>query len=441
MTEKLAVHGGAPAVSQDLGRSEIFAWPVFGQAEEQAALALLRKRDFADEVQVPAFEEDFARWCGTKYAISQNCGTSALLTSMYAVGVGVGDEVIVPSATYWATALPAFSLGATVVFGDIDRQTLGLCPVDIQRKLSSRTKAIVVVHIFGHPVDMDGILKVARANNVRVIEDASHAHGTRYQGKQAGTLADIAAFSLCGKPIHVGEGGMIVTDDDALRERCLAWAHNFRFNHLEVKNPELLRYAGLPMGGVTTRMHNLSAAIGREQIKTFDKRMHEVDEAMNFFWDLLQGYPGFQAHRPERSSGSTMGAWYTPHAIYRAQQLNGLSAAGFARAVRAEGFATRTRSCLTEPLHKHPLLHEADVYGHGKPTRVAHAQRDVRALDALLPETDAVRTLTVPAFKRCDKKAIRAYADLFKKVIDDHRSLLASDPGDASAVPDVRGDA
>ncbi|PKO31814.1 MAG: hypothetical protein CVU34_16630 [Betaproteobacteria bacterium HGW-Betaproteobacteria-7] len=441
MTKKLALEGGVPAVSGEMGRSAVFTWPVFGKEEERAVLELLRKRDFADEVEVPSFENEFAEWCGTRYAISQNCGTSALLTSMYAVGVGAGDEVIVPSATYWATALPAFSLGATVVFGDIDRRTLGLCPHDVERKISHRTKAIVVVHIFGHPVDMDGILRVARANNVRVIEDASHAHGTQYRGKKAGTLADIAAFSLCGKPIHVGEGGMIATSDDALRERCLAWAHNFRFNHLEVKNPDLLRYAGLPLGGVTTRMHNLSAAIGREQLKTFDRRMQEVNEAMNLFWDLLSDYPGLEAHRPDQSKGSTMGAWYTPHAIYHADQLNGLSAAGFARAVRAEGFPTRTRSCLTEPLHRHPLLQVADVYGHGMPTRIAHAERDVRELDAFLPNTDAVRTLTVPAFKLCDKETIQSYVDLFKKVIDNHPSLLANDPGDGSAIPDVRGDA
>ncbi|WP_164485701.1 DegT/DnrJ/EryC1/StrS family aminotransferase [Pseudomonas chlororaphis] len=419
----------------------VFNWPVFGAREEEAVLEVMRRPDFADEIVVPCFEKEFAAWCGTDYAIAQNCGTSAILTAMFAVGVGHGDEVIVPSATYWATALPAFSLGATVVFADIDPHTLSLCPADVSRKISPKTKAIVVVHIFGYPADMDGINRVAKAHGVRVIEDASHAHGSLYKGQKTGSLADVAAFSLCGKPMHVGEGGMITTSDNTIRERCLAWAHNFRFNHLEVNDPELLRFAGLPLGGVTTRMHNLSAAIGRAQLQSFDERIAEVDSAMNLFWDLLEGYPGLAAHRPPKTSGSTMGGWYAPHGLYHSKELGGLSAAGFAHALRAEGFQALTRSCLTEPLHRHPILQDCDVYGHGRPTRVANATRDVRELDHQLLITDSIRTVTVPPFKRYHAPTIRIFADCFKKVLDQHMSLIESDPGDCSAIPDVRGDA
>lgn len=435
---ELAILGGNPVVTEP--REDLFRWPVFGDEEEQAALELLRKPNFFDNQVVPAFEREFASWAGAKYAITESSGTHAVLGALFACGVGTGDEVIVPTCTYWASCVPIFCLKATPVFADIEPHTLNIDPADVERKITNRTKAILVVHILGRPVEMDAIAAIAQPRGISVVEDASHAHGSRYKGRLVGTIGDIGAFSLCGKPLAIGEGGILVTNNRHLFERGLAWGHNFRFNHKEVSDPELLRFAGLPMGGVTSRMHNLSAAVGRVQLKHYNERMTEIDRAMNYFWDLLEGVPGIHSHRPPKDSGSTMGGWYNPHAIYCSAELSGLSAARYVEAVRAEGYYSWTRKCIKDPLHLHPLFHDADVFKDGKPTAIAHAEHDWRQKAGSLPNAEAARAFTVPEFKRFDGGAIEAYAGIFKKVSRCHEELLEGDRGDNSVIVDERGD-
>jgi dTDP-4-amino-4,6-dideoxygalactose transaminase len=416
----------------------LFLWPVFGPEEEAAVTEVLRKPHFFDDRTVPAFEEDFRTWLGTEYVLSESSGTHAVMGALYGVGVGAGDEVIVPTSTYWASAVQVMSLRATVVFADIDPLTLNIDPDDLERRITDRTKAIVVVHMLGYPADMERIMEIAGRHGVKVVEDASHAHGSLYRGRKAGTLADVAAFSLCGKPLAVGEGGMLVTNDRRVFDRAVAWGHNFRFHAGEVKDPSLLRYAGLPLGGVTSRMHNLSAAVGRVQLRHFDERAREIDRAMNYFWDLLEDVPGLHAHRPPADSGSTMGGWYCPHAVYRPEELDGLSAARFVEAVRAEGFHSWTRQCIREPLHLHPLFHDADVYHEGGPTNDASG-RTVRQGRGDLPQAENSRAFTVPPFKKYDAEAIERYAAVFRKVAQQHALLHEGDRGDESVETDERG--
>ncbi|MFI6820239.1 DegT/DnrJ/EryC1/StrS family aminotransferase [Micromonospora sp. NPDC050187] len=436
MSERLAILGGEPAIRNQ--HDELFQWPVFGPEEEAAVLELMRKPNFFDNQTVPAFERDFRDWLGVEYVLSESSGTHAVLGALYGVGVGAGDEVIVPTSTYWASAVQVMSLRATIVFADIDPMTLNIDPADLERRITDRTKAIVVVHMLGYPAEMDRIMQIAARHGIKVVEDASHAHGSLYRGRKVGTLADVAAFSLCGKPLAVGEGGILVTDDRTIFDRAVAWGHNFRFNADEVKDPALLRYAGLPLGGITSRMHNLSAAVGRVQLRRYDERMREIDQAMNHFWDLLADLPGIHAHRPPRDSGSTMGGWYCPHAVYRAEELGGLSAARFAEAVRAEGFHTWTRQCIREPLHLHPLFQDADVYREGRPTNAASG-RLVPQGRGDLPRAEGARAFTVPPFKRYEPAVIEQYAALFRKVVEQHEQLHEGDRGDETVQVDERG--
>src|SRR6476660_7470088 len=278
---ELALFGGRPVVTDP--PEHLFRWPIFGQEEEEAVLALMREPNFFNDTVVPAFEREFAEWLGVEYALTESSGTHAVLGALFACGVGKGDEVIVPTSTYWASSVQVMSLKATPVFADIDPETLNIDPADVRRKVTPNTRAIVVVHLLGYPADMDAINAIAAEHGIKVIEDASHAHGSRYKGRPVGTLGDVAAFSLCGKPLSVGEGGILTTNSRELWERAVAWGHNFRFNHLEVKDPDLLRYAGLPLGGVTSRMHNLSGAVGRVQLRHYDERMREIARAMNHF--------------------------------------------------------------------------------------------------------------------------------------------------------------
>jgi perosamine synthetase len=212
---------------------------------------------------VAKFETAFADYLGVEHALATNSGTSALHLALLALGIGAGDEVIVPDFTMIATANAVLYCGATPVFADVEADTFGLDPRMIERVITRRTRAIVVVHVYGHSADMDPIMAVARAHGLAVVEDAAEAHGARYRGRLCGGLADIAAFSFYGnKLITTGEGGMVVTRDAELAGRVRSlrdMAHDpaKRFRHLEL--------------GFSYRMGSLQAALGFGQLQHVDE--------------------------------------------------------------------------------------------------------------------------------------------------------------------------
>lgn len=425
---KLALFGGPKAVPTT--KDKLFAWPIITKEDEKAVLEVLRRGGMSGTDVTVEFEKEFAAWQGVKYALGCSSGTAALHSAMFGCKVGVGDEIICPSVTYWASCLQAFSLGATVVFAEIDPRTLCLDPNDIEHRITDRTKAIMVVHYLGYPADMDAIMAVARRHNIKVIEDVSHAHGGLYKGRKVGAIGDVAGYSLMsGKSLVAGEAGMLTTNDREIYERAAAFGHYERFND-SIETAALIPFRGLPLGGYKYRMHQLSAAVGRGQLKYYDQRMNEIQQAMNCFWDLLEGTAGIRPHRPAKDSGSTMGGWYAAHGLYVPEELEGLSVTRFAEAVRAEGVNIGPGANL--PLHLHPLLNTCDVYGHGKPTRIANAKRDPRQPPGSLPVSEGIgkRTFSIPWFKRYQPRIIARYAKAFKKVARYYRELLKDDPGD-----------
>ena len=178
---------------------DIFDWPIITKQDERAVLEVLRARKMSKLDVTLQFEDEIAAFHGTRFALGLNNGTASVHSAMFGCGVGVGDEVICQSPVIWASAIPAFSLGATVVFADIDPETLTLDPEDVERKITERTRAIVAVHYFGYPADMDAIVAIAARHDIKVIEDLSHAHGGRYRGKKVGTIGDVAAMSVMSK--------------------------------------------------------------------------------------------------------------------------------------------------------------------------------------------------------------------------------------------------
>jgi len=183
----------------------------------------------------------------------------------------------------------------------------------------------------------------------------------------------------------------------------------------------------LPLGGYKYRMHQVSSALGRVQLKDYDARMAEIQKSMNLFWDLLEGVPGIQALRPSKNSGSTMGGWYNPLGLYKPEELEGLSLRRFAEAVAAEGGAC-SPGC-NAPLHLHALFNTCDVYGHGKPTRIANTDRDVRQPKGSLPVTEQVisRVYGIPWFKHYRPNYIKQQANAYKKVERYYKELLQGD--------------
>jgi len=423
----LAINGGTKAVQTDPG--DMFTWPIITEEDEEAVLDVLRRRAMSGVDVTQKFEAEFAAWQGTKYALGFSTGTGSIHGAMFGCKVGVGDEIICPSITFWASCLPCFSLGATVVFAEVDPDTLCLDPGDIEARITDRTKAILVVHYVGYPADMDPIMEIARRHNVKVIEDVSHAHGAIYKGRKVGTIGDVAAMSMMsGKSLATGEAGIMATDDLEIHERAIAFGHYGRFGQ-SIETEDLKPFIGLPLGGYKYRMHQMSAAVARVQLKHYDERNKEILEAMNYFWDLLEDVPGIDAHRPAKDSGSEMGGWYAARGLYRPEELGGLSITRFCEALAAEGVSC-SPGC-NKPLHLHPVFNTCDVYGHGKPTRIANSDRDLRQPPGSLPVSENITSMfySIPWFKHHRPAIIEEYALAFRKVAENYKELLEGDPG------------
>jgi dTDP-4-amino-4,6-dideoxygalactose transaminase len=214
----LALIGGPPVRTRPFP-----AWPVFGAAEEERLLRVLRSGEWGrlDGTEVAAFEERFAAMHGCRHGIAVVNGTVALKIALLAAGIGAEDEVIVPPYTFVATATAVLEANAIPVFADVALATFNLDPPAVADAITARTKAIIPVHFAGQPADMDAIIELARPRGIVVVEDAAHAHGARYRGRPAGSLADLATFSFqSSKNITAGEGGMITTNDERLAAAC-----------------------------------------------------------------------------------------------------------------------------------------------------------------------------------------------------------------------------
>jgi len=433
--DQLALLGGEKSVKSEA--SDIFTWPIITDRHEKAVLEVLRAREMSGIEITKEFEKKYAEMLGRKYGLAYNNGTAAILGAMYGLGIGLGDEVICPSITYWASVAQAYSLGATPVFADIDPETLCIDPRDIEHRITPRTKAIVVVHYAGMPAEMDAIMKIAAEHNLKILEDASHAHGALYKGKQVGTFGEAAAFSLMtGKSLAIGEAGILFTDDRRIYERARLFGHYIR--HDEIALDELKPFSGLPCGGAKHRIHQLSSAFGLVQLELYPKQMVEIDKAMNYFCDLLEDTAGIKPIRPAKGTNTTKGGWYYPHFKYIAEELGGLSLSRFGQAIVAEGSICNP-GC-NKPLHLHPLFTTMDVYGHGRPTRIAFLDEaaTIEQYVETLPVAEGItqRVFEVPWFKHFNPDAIEKHAGAYKKIIENYQLLL---PGDTDKNAETGG--
>ena len=222
--EKLALVGGKPVIEKQPDES-LFKWPILTQEDEDAALDVIRNNKFSGTDITEKFQDEFAEWIGRKYAIAYCNGTASLTSAMFAIGLGKGDEIICPTKTYWGSVSQAINFGASAVFCNIN-DYLSMDPDDLERCITKRTKAIMVVHYYSYPCDMDKIMAIAKKYNLMVIEDVSHAQGGLYKGKRLGTFGDVAAMSLMsGKSFAAGEMGILVTDNTKIYERAMAFGH------------------------------------------------------------------------------------------------------------------------------------------------------------------------------------------------------------------------
>lgn len=421
--QSLAIKGGPKAIGTE--EPDLFKWPIVTEEDERAIIDVLHAGSMSQKHITMEFETKWGEFIGTQYNLGYCNGTAAIMGAMYGAGLRRGDEIIAPSLTYWATALQALALGATPVFADIDKDSFCIDPNDIEHRITKRTKAIIVVHLCGYPCDMDPIMEIARRHNLKVIEDASHCHGALYKGRKAGTLGDVSAMSMMSrKAFAIGEAGMLCTNDRKIMEHAVAFGHYQRLPDF-VSDPELQKLVGMPLGGYKFRMCQWSSAMGLTQLKYYPQRMAQIQKAMNRFWDLLEDVPGVAAHRPAKDSGSTMGGWYYPLGHYKQEELGGLPADKFVEALRAEGVPGGVPGGNL-PLHMHPVMNEADVYGDGKPTRIAFSDRDLRQPIGSLPVTESLegKVLSMPWFKHDRPESIERYAAAYRKIAEHADELM-----------------
>lgn len=228
---------------------------------------------------IESFETSFARYCGVEYAIATSNGTTALHLAIEALGIGTGHEVIIPDLTFVATANAVAYAGATPVLVDIDPDTLCISPRAIRNAITSKTRAIIPVHLYGHPADMGAINAIAEEFGLLVIEDAAEAHGAEYRGRRVGGLSDCGVFSFYGnKIITTGEGGMITTNDVAVYQRARllrdhAMSPTRRYWHEE--------------RGFNYRMTNLQAALGVAQLERIDEILQHRTELMGWYRESI----------------------------------------------------------------------------------------------------------------------------------------------------------
>lgn len=233
---------------------------------------------------IHAFEEKFADFCEVKHAISVMNGTVALHLSMLVLGIGPEDEVIIPTFTYVATANCVTYVGATPVFVDSEPQTWNIDPDKIEQAITPHTKAIIVVHLYGHPANMNAIMDIAHRHNLYVIEDAAEAHGAQVNERPVGSIGHISTFSFFGnKIITAGEGGMIVTNDTEMAQKM---------RQLKGQGVDPNRRYWFPVVGYNYRMTNIQAAIGLAQLEKVDWHLAQRRRVADTYQKCLKEYKG-----------------------------------------------------------------------------------------------------------------------------------------------------
>ena len=247
-----------PAIT--LPQDEFLKWPRFTDAEESAVLRILRDGNVSSHPVVRELEDDFRALTGRRHALAHCNGTAALLAAFHALDLPPGSEVLVPAATFWASVLPMIWCGLIPVFCESEPDTLGLDPDDAARRITPRTRAIVVVHLWGLPCRTAALRQLADDHGLKIIEDASHAHGASVDGVPCGRFGDVSVFSMQGdKLVPAGEGGVLLTDDEAIHRRAVCLGDIRRI--LDQPLPDK-RFAATGLG-MKTRIAPMSAARGR----------------------------------------------------------------------------------------------------------------------------------------------------------------------------------
>ena len=338
---ELAIRGGEPVRTRP--------WPVYpqlGEREVEAATRVVRSGNLSAQFghEVERFEQAYAEYIGVRHAIATSSGTTALHVALASLGVGVGDEVIVPAYTFLATATAVLMANAIPVFADADPLVQGIDVDHVRRLVTPRTRAVIPVHANGFPLDMDPLLALAESKSLAVIEDGSHAHGAEYKGRKVGAIGTVNAFSFQQKRnLSLGEGGMVATDDDALADKA-----------------RQVRSFGQVGLAYNYRMTELHGAIGAVRLQELDTQNAQRVRNADHLHQALEGINGFTTQKPLPDTRCV----YYNFIIRCDPEAMGVSRDRLVEAVQAEGIPV---SRGYTPVHRNPSFRDGDCHGHGCP--------------------------------------------------------------------------
>ncbi len=415
--EKLALFGGGKIREKSFPK-----YPVITSDEKNAVLEVLESGNLSTFVASPGenflggkkireFEEKFASYMGTKFAIAFNSATSALHAAVAAVGVKPGEEVIVPPYTFTSTATCVLMHNAIPVFSDVKQDTYCLDPTKLNDNTTSLTRAIIPVHLFGHPCDMDEIMEIAKKNNYKIIEDCAQAPDATYKGKKVGTIGDCGVFSFQEtKNMMTGEGGMLITND-----KEIANAARMVRNHGEVVIPTLKdRTYKSEILGWGYRMTELEAAIGIVQLQKLEKQNEERIKLVEYLTDKIHTIDGLK-----HSKYNYVKHVYYAYSFSYNEEKIGIPRDRFCEAMRAEGIPCS--GGYVKPLYLNPLYMEKRAFA------FKHYEGNVKYEKGICPIAELLNEKLLVIIPVCRPPAtFEDMDDIFnaiKKVID-HKNEL-----------------
>ena len=367
---KLAINGGEPAVPKEV---EFRRWPEITEEDEALVLASLRQDRHAFGPHAEALQEAFAEWNGNRFCMATNSGTAALHMCVAACGIGAGDEVITTALSWTSSATCILHHNAIPIFVDVDWETMLIDPAKVEAAITPKTRGILVVHYWGIVCDMDPILEIARRHNLAVIEDACQAHGSTHNGRKAGTLGDVAAFSLNqNKNLCGGEGGLFVTNDEGKFIKGKAVT-----SFSDMRPPEAGRdYHDYGLGWMY-RISDLSAAFALGQLHKLDRNNERARENWRRLHERLEGTPHLVRSFTSKER-PTNGYAYVLRADPGYARGGGVSLSrvtdGIVKALSAEGVKVSRANWL---LPAHTVFQAQDAYGKGAPWTAEYARPNI----------------------------------------------------------------
>src|SRR5215510_720406 len=427
--DDLAIYGGTPAVRTKYRER-------WRQIRFTDVMPILRaaRRDVSTlakgEGAIAEFEMQFSQLTGAEYALAMNSGTAALHSAYFAVGVKPGTEVIVPGYTFFATAAPILQCGGRPVFCDIDPETLIADPDDVERRITSRTRAICVVHLWGNPAPIHRFVEIARRHNLALIEDCSHDHGALYRNRPVGSWGDIGCFSLQGpKAVSGGEGGIAVTKDAVLFDRMLLLGHYGRLKDGQAKNTFDTDYLTL---GVKYRPHLYAILLAIGSLS----RLKELNQRRQHNYDILcRELSGCRAVQPiQTTPEATRGGFLEFILHYSPEFAGNWNCPAFVHAARAEGVPLGLERYARIGARRR-MLRESPIFSTLDASQLGgclgtNCEPAVPAADDHLPAVRGLadRLLTLPAFTRVPERFVRECAQALRKVVECAAAMSRTSP-------------